>query len=146
MKFNNIPSHIKSKYSDKPVDKSFYSTLKITKNKISLKTFIKKATIVNLFGGPGTGKTSLARVMAAQSQRHFIELSGVEGSVADLRKAMSVATEQAQMGKRTLLFIDEHGRAKVNIALAKGKKEYDKRQTLREKQDRRDMDRAVKHF
>ena len=46
----------------------------------------------------------------------------------------------------TLLFIDEHGRAKVNIALAKGKKEYDKRQTLREKQDRRDMDRAVKHF
>lgn len=46
----------------------------------------------------------------------------------------------------TLLFVDDHGRAKVNIALAKGKKEYDKRQTLREKQDRRDMDRAVKHF
>jgi SsrA-binding protein len=35
------------------------------------------------------------------------------------------------------------GRAKVEIAVAKGKKEYDKRQTLREKQDRRETDRAV---
>ncbi|MFG7945267.1 MULTISPECIES: SsrA-binding protein SmpB [Streptomyces] len=35
------------------------------------------------------------------------------------------------------------GRAKVEIALAKGKKEYDKRQALREKQDRRDADRAM---
>jgi SsrA-binding protein len=35
------------------------------------------------------------------------------------------------------------GRAKVEIALARGKKEYDKRQTLREKQDRRETDRAV---
>jgi len=36
-----------------------------------------------------------------------------------------------------------NGRAKVEIALAKGKKEYDKRQTLREKQDRRESDRAI---
>lgn len=35
------------------------------------------------------------------------------------------------------------GRAKVEIALAKGKKEYDKRQTLREQQDRRETDRAI---
>ncbi|MGI6243066.1 MAG: SsrA-binding protein SmpB [Prevotella sp.] len=46
----------------------------------------------------------------------------------------------------TLLFIDGHGRAKVDIALARGKKEFDKRQTLREKEDRREMDRALKHF
>lgn len=46
----------------------------------------------------------------------------------------------------TLVFIDEHGRAKVDIALAKGKKEYDKRQTLRAKEDRREMDRAIKHY
>ncbi|KGI60537.1 SsrA-binding protein [Prevotella sp. DNF00663] len=46
----------------------------------------------------------------------------------------------------TLMFIDEHGRAKVNIALAKGKKEFDKRQTLKEKEDRREMDRAIKRF
>ena len=46
----------------------------------------------------------------------------------------------------TLIFIDNHGRAKVDIALCKGKKEYDKRQTLKEKEDRREMDRAIKHF
>ncbi|MCH3993528.1 MAG: SsrA-binding protein SmpB [Prevotella sp.] len=46
----------------------------------------------------------------------------------------------------TLIFIDNNGRAKVNIALAKGKKEYDKRQTLKEKEDRREMDRAIKHY
>ena len=43
-----------------------------------------------------------------------------------------------------LVFIDDHGRAKVDIALAKGKKEYDKRQTLKDKEDRRQMDRARK--
>lgn len=46
----------------------------------------------------------------------------------------------------TLVFIDANGRAKVDIALVKGKKEYDKRQTLKEKEDRREMDRAIKHF
>ena len=46
----------------------------------------------------------------------------------------------------TLVFIDEHGRAKMDIALARGKKEYDKRQTLKEKEDRREMDRVMKHY
>lgn len=46
----------------------------------------------------------------------------------------------------TLVFIDENGRAKIDIALARGKKEYDKRQTLKEKEDRREMDSAIKHY
>lgn len=46
----------------------------------------------------------------------------------------------------TMVFIDDHGRAKVDIALCKGKKEYDKRETLKEKQDRREMDRVMKHY
>ena len=45
-----------------------------------------------------------------------------------------------------LVFIDEHGRAKVDIALCKGKKAFDKRQTLKEKEDRREMDRAMKVY
>lgn len=45
-----------------------------------------------------------------------------------------------------LVFIDEKGRAKVDIALAKGKKMYDKRQSLKDKEDRREMDRAFKNF
>lgn len=46
----------------------------------------------------------------------------------------------------TLVFIDNNGRAKVDVALARGKKEFDKRQTMKEKEDRREMDRVVKRF
>lgn len=44
------------------------------------------------------------------------------------------------------VYLNEKGFAKMDIALAKGKKEYDKRNTLKEKEDRRAMDRAIKHF
>ena len=44
----------------------------------------------------------------------------------------------------TRLFINSKGLAKLNIAIAKGKKEYDKRHSLREKEDKRDMDRMFK--
>ncbi len=43
-----------------------------------------------------------------------------------------------------LLFIDENGRAKLDIHIARGKKEYDKRETLKEKEDRRDIARQFK--
>ena len=46
----------------------------------------------------------------------------------------------------TLVFIDEKGRAKMDIALCRGKKQYDKRMPLKEKEDRREMDRAFKRF
>jgi len=46
----------------------------------------------------------------------------------------------------TLVFIDENGRAKMDLALCKGKKAFDKRQTLKEKEDRREMDRAMKNY
>lgn len=46
----------------------------------------------------------------------------------------------------TLLFIDENGRAKLDVYLCRGKKEYDKRETLKEKQDRREMDRQIKRY
>lgn len=60
-----------------------------------------------LYGPPGTGKTSLARLIAASTKSRFIELSGVEGSVADIRKAVGAAAIEARNGGRTLLFIDE---------------------------------------
>lgn len=43
------------------------------------------------------------------------------------------------------MYIDENGRAKLVIGLCRGKKEYDKRATMKEKQDRREMDRAFKN-
>jgi SsrA-binding protein len=46
----------------------------------------------------------------------------------------------------TLVFIDQNGRAKMDIALARGKKLFDKRQSMKEKEDRREMDRAKKIY
>lgn len=43
------------------------------------------------------------------------------------------------------LFVNEDGRAKLEIGLCRGKKEYDKRNTLKEKQDRREMERYIKN-
>lgn len=45
-----------------------------------------------------------------------------------------------------LVFIDDKGHAKMDIALARGKKVYDKRQSIKEKEDKRQMDRAMKHY
>ena len=60
-------------------------------------------------------------------------------------RALESATKQTGFTiVPTLVFIDDKGRAKVDVALCKGKKEFDKRQTLKEKEDRREMDRAMK--
>jgi len=62
----------------------------------------------------------------------------------EIRKLQSATKQTGYTIVPTLLFIDDHGRAKLDIALCKGKKQYDKRQTLKEKEDRREMDRAMK--
>ncbi|MEV7088757.1 SsrA-binding protein SmpB [Streptomyces sp. NPDC093085] len=61
---------------------------------------------------------------------------------AEIDKLESKAQETGHTIVPLALYFKD-GRAKVEIALAKGKKEYDKRQTLREKQDRRETDRAI---
>ncbi len=61
---------------------------------------------------------------------------------AEIEKLESKSQETGHTVVPLALYFKD-GRAKVEIALAKGKKEYDKRQTLREKQDRRETDRAI---
>jgi SsrA-binding protein len=62
----------------------------------------------------------------------------------ELHKLQRGATETGCTIVPVRLFINDKGLAKMIIALAKGKKEYDKRQTLREKDDKREMDRMFK--
>ena len=64
----------------------------------------------------------------------------------ELKGLASDSKEQGLTIVPLRLFINDKGLAKMDIALCRGKREYDKRDTLREKEDRRAMDRALKNF
>lgn len=67
----------------------------------------KKLASLILWGPPGTGKTSIARLLADATGLEFAPLSAVFSGVADLRKVFEAARERRALGQRTLLFVDE---------------------------------------
>lgn len=59
------------------------------------------------WGPPGSGKTTLARIIAAEMDAEFIELSAVTTGKADIMKVIEHARANRQLGKQTVLFVDE---------------------------------------
>ena len=63
---------------------------------------------VILFGPAGTGKTSIAHIIAESTQAAFVEVSAIGGTVSDLRREIKAAESRLQAGRqRTILFVDE---------------------------------------
>ena len=60
-----------------------------------------------LWGPPGTGKTTIARLLAGETGLHFEQMSAIFSGVADLKKAFEAARARREEGRGTLLFVDE---------------------------------------
>lgn len=69
-----------------------------------------KLTSIILWGPPGTGKTTLARIIAANTKSYFTQFSAVTSGKDDLKKAVREAKDRKAIGQKTILFVDEFHR------------------------------------
>lgn len=67
----------------------------------------KQPVSLILWGPPGCGKTTLARIIASETEADFIEISAVTAGIADVKQVIKHAGENRRLGMKTILFVDE---------------------------------------
>ncbi|MFQ6612264.1 MAG: replication-associated recombination protein A [Fidelibacterota bacterium] len=89
--------------------KTFIGQEHLTKEHKILSTLFKRGQVFSMifWGPPGTGKTTLARIIARATKADIHELSAVSSGVQDLRKVIAAGKANREQGKTTILFIDE---------------------------------------
>ncbi|MCD6321861.1 MAG: replication-associated recombination protein A, partial [Clostridiales bacterium] len=89
--------------------KEFYGQSHLVGDGQILRTMIQGDHIPSmiLWGPPGTGKTTLARIIARETSSHFVQLSAINAGVKDVRAAIADAESYARLGTNSILFIDE---------------------------------------
>ncbi len=87
----------------------FFGQEKITGKNSFLYQAIQKDQVPSIifWGPPGCGKTTLASIIASQTNSEFVQFSAVSSGVKDLRQVIEKAKEKKEQDKRTILFIDE---------------------------------------
>ena len=75
----------------------------------ALRVMLESGTLgsVIFWGPPGVGKTTLAKLLADETDMEFVQISAIFSGVADLKKVFEAAKLRRQTGRGTLLFVDE---------------------------------------
>lgn len=87
----------------------FFGQEKLVGKSAYLRRAIENDNVFSMifWGPPGTGKTTLATIIAHETNSDFIKLSAVESGVRKLRDVVEIAESNERMGRKTILFIDE---------------------------------------
>ncbi|MFC1608591.1 replication-associated recombination protein A [Patescibacteria group bacterium] len=108
MENKNIFSPLASRMRPRTLD-DFFGQEKLVGEGSYLRKAIENDNVFSMifWGPPGTGKTTLASVIANETNSEFIELSAVDSGVKRLREVVEIAETNGRLGIKTILFIDE---------------------------------------